>query len=305
VLRFAFGVSAGPAVATHFRAALAADVGAFGLAFRNMAFDNQALPRRPEGAPRWHMVVGVRAGTILVNEVPLGAGRALLISDRVLLPSEPVDTRLRAGPGPVDLVVVRVPSARVRRPSAAPLLLDDPDLGEDLALVEGGLQEDGEVPAPALCEGIHRTWARLVDGGLLDGGQGPELELGMPADRAVRRVAHAFSHALSCLERDPHLIDLVDLTQVTERQLLRDMVEVQARFGIVVRGWRDTIHFWRLVAATMFLGHAPLRMHEVARAVGFASTTTMARAFRQAGLPRPTEVRAVHERKSAAVPMRA
>ncbi len=298
MLRFAFGVSAGPAVATHFRAALAADVGAFGLAFRNMAFDNQALPRRPEGAPRWHMLVGVRAGTILVNEMPLGAGTSLLISDRVLLPSEPVETRLRAGPGPVDLVVVRVPSARVRRPSAAPLLLDDPDLGEDLALVEGGLQEDGDMPAPALCEGIHRTWARLVDGGLLDGGQGPELELA-PND------ALSFGLALSCLERDPHLIDLVDLTQVTERQLLRDMVEVQARFGIVVRGWRDTIHFWRLVAATMFLGHAPLRMHEVARAVGFASTTTMARAFRQAGLPRPTEVRAVHQRKSAPVPMRA
>lgn len=295
MLRFAFGVSAGPSVATRFRAALAAEVGAFSLSFRSMAFDNCALPRRPEAAPRWHMLVGVRAGTVQVGDERLGPGRALLASDRVLLPSAQVEARLRAGPEPVELVVVRVPSARVCEGSRSSIVLfDDDALAAALGRVQDGLDAEDDVPAPALRDGVLEAWQGLATRGHIEGAEAPAFELEMPPDRAVRRVASTFSHALSCLERDPHLVDLVDLAQVTERQLLRDMVEVQARYGIVVRGWRDTIHFWRLVAATMFLGHAALRMHEVARAVGFASTTTMARAFRKAGLPRPTEVRQAH-----------
>ncbi len=295
MLRFAFGVSAGPQVVTRFRAALTAEVGAFALSFRNMAFDNQALPRRPEGAPRWHMLVGVRSGEVLVGGERVGAGRALLASDRVLLPSAPVETRMSAGPDPVDLVVVRVPTDRVRESSRSRIVLfDDGAVASALGRVAEGLESPDDAPAPVLRDGVLEAWHALTERGHLVEGEAPAFELSMPPDRAVRRVAGLFSHALSCLERDPHLIDLVDLAQVTERQLLRDMVEVQARYGIVVRGWRDTIHFWRLVAATMFLGHAPLRVHEVARAVGFASTTTMARAFRKAGLPRPTEVRQAH-----------
>lgn len=287
MLRFRFGVTQGESCAS-FRAALTNELGAFAFRFDGVVVSNRELPLRPAVVAPWHILLRVEKGALARSGETLGVGSTLLLSDRWLLPSATVDLDLRTSAPSVSLVAMRIPSAAVIAPDLVSILDANEDWSALVAI--GRALHDGTGTDDELDAALRETWARLVTLGHVRGAAPGKPDATF--DRAVERVAAALSVALSQLERNPQMIDLLDEAGVTERQLLRDLVDVQARFGIVKRGWRDTLNYWRLASATMFLGVEHLSVSEVAKAVGFANTTTMARAFRNAGLSQPTVVRA-------------
>lgn len=76
------------------------------------------------------------------------------------------------------------------------------------------------------------------------------------------------------------------------RQLARDAAEAAQTFNIPAEGFRDITHLLRLRSAVMWLGAPRAAVAEVAEMVGYGSSIAMGRAFRDAGLPPPSEIRA-------------
>jgi AraC-like DNA-binding protein len=85
---------------------------------------------------------------------------------------------------------------------------------------------------------------------------------------------------------------LVDLAQASPRQLDRWLQSFFATFGMIGGGWRPTTVHLRLKVAVLFLSVEGATMAEVARVAGYGSVEAMARAFRDAKLPAPSEVAA-------------
>jgi AraC-like DNA-binding protein len=289
-LTFRFGAETN-GHSVRFRAALTPGFAAFTLRFEGVVFDNRALPPRPPRGCPWHLLLLVAEGSILWNDRELGAGSMLLAPEQLVLPSAPVGVALRSHRGPVEIVALRLPSwtllgdhKRVRPVEPDRKILLAVEAVADL------LRCDDPPAGSALELALAAVWGGLRDAHQV-AGSAPLSPRDERAAGAEHRVSEVLSLALSQLEQNPQLVDLVGHARVGERQLLRDIVEIQSRFGFVLRGWRDTLNWWRLVAATLFLGAPELSVGEIARAVGFASTTTMARAFRNAGLSQPTAVR--------------
>lgn len=281
MLRVRLTVRHGP-YAMDFRSALTPSLGAFAFRFEGVVVANRILPLRPRPPVRWHCVLRVREGSLLWNGRELGPETTLLLPEGFLLPTEALDLDLRTNSELVVLAAMRLPSEVVRAKTSVTILnlttASALDAVADRLLADADMRDLG-------CA-LQQTWDELCASGFVTPSMGSEVE----EPRVVDRVGTALS-ALSQLEKNPHLIDLVGAARVTERQLLRDFVEVQERFGIVVRGFRGTLTYFRLIVATMFLGVKDLSIRDVARVVGFSSTSAMARAFRAGGLGRPTAVR--------------
>ncbi len=286
-LRIQFGLSRRSA-SVRFRGAIAGGLAGYLLAFDDVVFDNHALPLRADRDSPWHLLIHVANGTIAWNDQPVDAGATFLLPEEGVLARGGMKRgpRLRTLSASTRIVALRVPSASVVTGGGA--LREAPWMWQDRATaLEAALA--GLCPTD-LREAMTALWFGLSDAGVVVGGCPVSLEEVEP-DPAQQRISLALSMALSQLEQNPQLVDLVAHAQVTERQLLRDILAMQSRFGFVLHGWRSTLLWWKLVAATLFLGCPRLRIREVADTVGFASTTTMARAFRRAGLATPTEVR--------------
>lgn len=275
----------------RFRAALTPGLAAFRLRFEGVVFDSAALPLRPPRSCPWHLLLFVEDGSVLWNEKLQPAGSMLIAPEQVVLPSAPLATSLRTL-GAASIVALRLPSwAVLGDHKHVRVIPTSACLHEAVSTIARLLDRDEREQPAELEQGLAALWHALR-GDHHVAGRAP-LALGDERlSRVEQRVSEALSFGLSQLEENPQLIDLLGHARVTERQMLRDIVAVQSRFGFVLRGWRDTLNWWRLVAATLFLGAPSLSVGDVARAVGFASTTTMARAFRSAGLPQPTSVRA-------------
>lgn len=289
-LGFRFGASLG-GHSVQFRAALGEGLSAFRLRFTGVVFDNTAIPLRPARASCFHLLLYVEEGSIVWADRLLGPGALLLAPEAAVLPSAPGAASLRTGRGPVSLVVARVPSPAVEDPrESVRAIPTGSDLTSAVERVARAIDLEQQPDAP-LEVALSELWLSLCACDLVSGAApaGPS-DTRVPG--AERRVTEALSLVLSQLEQNPQLVDVIGHARVTERQVLRDLLAVQARFGFVLRGWRDTIHWWRLVAATLFLGAPEPSIGEVAKTVGFTSTTTMARAFKNAGMPQPGVVRA-------------
>jgi AraC-like DNA-binding protein len=87
------------------------------------------------------------------------------------------------------------------------------------------------------------------------------------------------------------LVDATECARLTERQVRRDVVRMQENFDLFDHGFREVVHRWRLTAAVLLLSAPNLSATEVAGAVGYGSLTAMGRAFKQAHLPSPSQVR--------------
>jgi AraC-like DNA-binding protein len=79
---------------------------------------------------------------------------------------------------------------------------------------------------------------------------------------------------------------------ISTRQLTRDVSSFFSTFSLVKTGWRAATKRMRLKLAVLFLSADEVSVSEVARTVGYGSSDAMSRAFRDAGLPAPSEVQA-------------
>ena len=80
-------------------------------------------------------------------------------------------------------------------------------------------------------------------------------------------------------------------TGLSLRQLGRDMTDLIRTFGLLGYGFRDFRNTLRMRTAVLLLSAPDATATEVARAVGYKSIDAMGRAFRDAKLPPPSDVR--------------
>jgi len=94
------------------------------------------------------------------------------------------------------------------------------------------------------------------------------------------------------LQLRPTVKELTSLTGATSREIDRFVRAFVSSFGFVGGSWRDASRFWRLNLAVLFLSAEGATVAEIAKTVGYGSTDAMGRAFRDAGLPRPSDIQA-------------
>lgn len=201
------------------------------------------------------------------------------------------------------------PSARTLRSWGEPAVVVSLWLDRDLVRVPVGLDEGPRPLSPAVRAAIPR----------LHGGDDP------PGDRDAQRRAYlAILEALT--EEEVIARDVLDESEVDEpaqlerlwsalaelyakqdtgttidllsvlaatspRQIYRDARELLERFELA-GSFRQHVRVLRLRRAAMLLSAPTLSIDEVARTVGYGGSDAMARAFRDAGLPAPSVIRA-------------
>ncbi len=89
----------------------------------------------------------------------------------------------------------------------------------------------------------------------------------------------------------PTLQEVAALAGRSLRQVSRDVAELSRANGMG-QGFRETTKRLRLKLAAVALSAEDVAIVDVAKSVGYGSVDAMARAFRDAGLPAPSEIRA-------------
>lgn len=109
---------------------------------------------------------------------------------------------------------------------------------------------------------------------------------------SVERVCQALISLYSKLDTGAYLELLASLAGISPRQATRDMVAFLSTFPVPGRTFRELVKVLRIRRAAMLLSARDVTVTSVARDVGYGGLDAMARAFRDAGLPSPSEVRA-------------
>jgi AraC-like DNA-binding protein len=103
--------------------------------------------------------------------------------------------------------------------------------------------------------------------------------------RAVVPLAESF--ALS-----PTVDEVGSFASLSNRHMARQLRSFFDAFLMVGGGFRPTLVHYRVKAAVLFLSAREARVGDVAKLVGYGSAEAMSHAFRDAGLPSPSAVRA-------------
>ncbi|MEZ4366073.1 MAG: AraC family transcriptional regulator [Kofleriaceae bacterium] len=148
-----------------------------------------------------------------------------------------------------------------------------------------------ELPAAAATafDGEHGVWAleqALVDAGVL------AARPSVPEPRTHRRLWSAVEPLARAFNLLGSLDELAAGAGVSSRHASRDLGEFIRSVTVPFEGWRESTRRLRLKMAVMGLSAADLPISELARGLGYGSVDAMSRAFRDAGQPSPTEVRA-------------
>lgn len=118
-------------------------------------------------------------------------------------------------------------------------------------------------------------------------GEGVVLERSVGSAAASR----VWSAVRPALERLAALASLKELDgSASTRQTQRDLDALATSYPVVRGGWRAMARRYRLKLAVLLLSAHDAQVAIVAREVGYGSADAMGRAFRDAGLPSPSEV---------------
>ena len=107
----------------------------------------------------------------------------------------------------------------------------------------------------------------------------------------AQRTQDAMFQTVQSLAKQPMLVDATERAGLTERQVRREVKQLQEEYDLLDRGFRETVRRWRLTTAVLLLSARHLAINDVASAVGYSSATALGRAFKQAGMPSPSKVR--------------
>jgi AraC-like DNA-binding protein len=86
--------------------------------------------------------------------------------------------------------------------------------------------------------------------------------------------------------------ELSSATGLSARQLRRDLIDLAKHYHLPGNGFRETLRILRLRSAVLLLSSPFATVSEVADRVGYGTADALARAFRDAKLPTPSEVQA-------------
>ena len=109
--------------------------------------------------------------------------------------------------------------------------------------------------------------------------------------RDRERTFDGLTRAWSTAPSLPSLSDLSGLLGLSGRQITRDIKALATAIAAPGARWRNTMLDWRIRQATTLLSAPNTTVTEVAKEVGYGSVEAMGRAFRDAGLRAPTDVR--------------
>ncbi len=267
--------------------------GVYVLQFDGITFDNRFLPTTWQPDPRWHLAVFVTRGAFTVGEERFERGEGFTAATETLAPSVSQEVVVRSCEPSSEVVALRLRPPFFREEQRAPLVRL-PSSTRDLPWHD--LRDVAAESARG--RGIGRlelSFNRVLDGlreaRVLEATTPTPLAPSSAPGRIVSRIASTIFPTLSALAMRPTMIDLMAHAQLTERQLLRNLVRVQEDFELLDRGWRSAILRWRVTAGALLLSSPDLAIAEVARLAGYSSVKAMARAFSDAGLPPPPDVR--------------
>lgn len=166
-------------------------------------------------------------------------------------------------------------------------------LGADFFAACAAFVEHASESDDALFEHADRVLGVLHDEGVLAGEARLERSI---ASAAISRLWSTVRPAVESLST---LASLKELGGASPRQTQRDIETVASTHPIVRGGWRSIVRRFRLKLAVLLLSAADANVGTVAREVGYGSADAMARAFRDARLPSPSDVqRSIRERQS-------
>lgn len=114
--------------------------------------------------------------------------------------------------------------------------------------------------------------------------------------RGVEVTFAAFHETWRTSSMLPSISDLARLLGLSDRQIARNFAALAKAFSVPWLRWRTATFDWRMREAVTFLSAANVTVTGVAKAVRYGSVESMGRAFRDAGLPAPIEVRAALRR---------
>lgn len=152
------------------------------------------------------------------------------------------------------------------------------------ALVQSSHRADRASAAQALVDTLVDL--RALPASSVEGAAGTHR----PSEGRFSRTWAAFANTWSGGAL-PSLTEMADRTATSTRQVQRDMGSLADALSLPYRGWRATLLSWRISLAVTLLGAPRTTVAEVAVRVGYGSAAAMGRAFRDAGVPSPTEVR--------------
>ena len=142
---------------------------------------------------------------------------------------------------------------------------------------------------PAIDDAFGALVRELVEAGVLASPALDDLTLVEPPHLA--RVWSVIARLYGEQDTSAYVAVLAAAAKLSVRQTERDLAELTRRFGLS-GGFRATLKLLRLRRATMLLSAEDATVAGVARFVGYGSPDAMGRAFRDAGLPPPRDVRA-------------
>ncbi|HVY44267.1 MAG TPA: AraC family transcriptional regulator [Minicystis sp.] len=137
---------------------------------------------------------------------------------------------------------------------------------------------------------LEAAWAALRELGVPLAPFARTAAFAEAVSESTLRVAEALDELQSNLKGAPMMVDLERATGLSARQLQRLVHDFNARYGFNASTWRDTRNRWRLLAGATLMTAPGATAEAVARAVGFGSVSTFARALADVGLPPPTEI---------------
>lgn len=134
---------------------------------------------------------------------------------------------------------------------------------------------------------VHELGSRLRAEGL-DLAPWDVLQRPEPPEEASA-AARVLNYARSNLNEAPQWIDGQELSHWSERHLRRLIERLAQTLGLATTSYRSLLRLERLVTAATLLGTGR-PVGEIAAAVGYGSTRALGLAFRQAGLPSPSDL---------------
>jgi AraC-like DNA-binding protein len=108
----------------------------------------------------------------------------------------------------------------------------------------------------------------------------------------LRRLWAVLTPFYSSGDPAPTIAKLVLASGLSPRQLGRDLPSLLKTFSLLGTGFRDASRVARIRLATLLLSAPEATVSDVATRVGYRNVDAMAKAFRQLGLPAPSDIRA-------------
>lgn len=245
-----------------------------------LVFDSAFSPPTRTATPCVHLYVTLR-GAFDVHGQPGRTGPCAFVLaetefDRVI----PGAITFRSYGAPCTIVEVRVPASDLLRPiglAAGALELSPPAWAAYQALAT-------DPTDAALLRVVHA----LADAGVVS----RDLAASVVEDEPERfqRLWRVMRPLYENLSTGVSLKQIAMLSQLSLRQLGRDLGDLSRTFQMFGAGFRDAMRVLRLRAAVLMLSAPAATPAEVARTVGYGSLDAMGRAFRDASLPAPSIV---------------